>query len=145
MNYQITTKETAIIVTDPQLAIKANRNANVGFIFYAMGSPIKNKKFHMIIFGCNLYTHVLKEWAIDLIKNCLEENGSILGMLTDGSVQMATPKATPIAELQNFEEPVVEQDKLIKKHQPEINEAEVKKLTTQEKKLARRKTKKKKA
>jgi len=92
MNDQATTEEIAIIVTDPQLAIKANRNASKGFMFYAMGSPIKNNKFHKIIFACNLHTHVMKKWAIDFIKNCLEENGSVIGILTDGTIHMVTPK-----------------------------------------------------
>lgn len=120
---QATIEETAIIVTDPQLAIKANRNANTGFMFYAMGSPIKNKKFTLIIFACNLYTHVMKEWAKSIIKDCLEENGKIMGY-----IKVPT---------------IIEEVKLPPKIKPKVDKAEAKApVDIQAKKLARRKAKK---
>ena len=136
MNAHPTEHTTAIMVTDPQTAIKANRSSNEGFMFYAVGAPIRNEKFELIIFACHLSTHVMREWAKDIAKNCLAEGGSVMGLLTDGSVHMATPKV-------EISEAEIEKAAFDLKKQKDKFAKQAEELDPQKKKIARRKAKKK--
>lgn len=80
MNVDVNSHNTAIVVTDVQIAAKANRYANEGFYFCAMGSAYPKVKFNIILFTCLLNTEVMKKWASGFIKLGLKEDGNFIGM-----------------------------------------------------------------
>jgi len=116
--------DTAIVVTDSQTAIKANRNANTGFMFYALGAPIKSVKFKLIVFACSLSSHVAKEWSKDVVNNCLDDDGYTIGFIDESRNLKLLPKTKPETKA---------------KTKSRTNSS----TNTQTKKLARRKAKKK--
>jgi hypothetical protein len=81
---------TAIVVTDVQIAVKANRYANEGFYFCAMGSAYPKVKFDTIVFSCVLSTEVIKKWAINFVKTSLKADGKVCGFATPTEVTEAT-------------------------------------------------------
>ncbi len=115
MNTNPTDHTTAIIVSDVQIAIKANRHANAGFMFYALGSPIINIKFDLILFACNASTHVAKEWTKNITETCLIKGGKILGYIPPGMTmdEIVHPPKTKVDPEEAQKEMKVQTDELV--------------------------------
>jgi DNA-directed RNA polymerase subunit E'/Rpb7 len=95
-NINTTLNNTAIVVTDAQIATKSNRYANEGFYFCAMGSAYPSVKFDTILFTCPLATEILQKWANNFIKLGLKEDGNFIGLTLPIE---DIPDETPIEEL----------------------------------------------